>query len=249
MTSYARQADDDSLFAYARRIKARAFDQCGELLAEISTASGARTDLRGEEHEVEPREGDHPRLTKETVARDAGLSEQRKTSCGSPMFPKQFEALVDNQGAQRVLPGAARSAYRPAKAREAGRHVRMRSRALQRAPGGLLEPEAEPLPDSRLFDAPAGLGRVTWPADPSLAGLGRVTWPAAPFGGKPCRCCASGTCPPTAAPRGTRFRITPTQGLQRSSSSRSRPSKRARRWAYSSLASSTTHLHCSTRRS
>ena len=57
----------------ARQIKARAIDRCGDLLREIEPASGEHTDLDAD--------GSVPRLTRESAASDAGLSErQRKTA-------------------------------------------------------------------------------------------------------------------------------------------------------------------------
>ncbi|MET0166430.1 MAG: hypothetical protein ABWY64_18945 [Tardiphaga sp.] len=57
----------------ARQIKARAIDRCGDLLREIEPAGGERTDLDAD--------GSVPRLTRESAASDAGLSErQRKTA-------------------------------------------------------------------------------------------------------------------------------------------------------------------------
>src|SRR3954453_19497116 len=63
MASYARQAADDTFFAYARRIKARAIERCGELLAEIPSATGAHL-----------KSGSAPTLSRKDAARDAGLS-------------------------------------------------------------------------------------------------------------------------------------------------------------------------------
>src|SRR3954467_15041608 len=99
-------------------------------------APGPRLDL-------EPRVPGHPRSITE-LAMDANLSgHQRKTALRVANVPKEeFEALVYKQGAARV-PGAARSAL------HAGPRVNAFSRPTARP--RLLEPEAEPLPDSRLF--------------------------------------------------------------------------------------------------
>ncbi len=56
----------------ADRIQARAIRRCGELLRQIQPARGANQNIR---------EGDHPKVTRESVADAAGLSEhQRKTA-------------------------------------------------------------------------------------------------------------------------------------------------------------------------
>lgn len=96
MASYARQSEDETFFRYARRIKARAIDRLGELLREIPPAGGSRTDLRV--GEIEPQAGDHPRLTREQAATEAGLSEhQRKTALRVNNVPRdQFEMMVES---------------------------------------------------------------------------------------------------------------------------------------------------------
>jgi hypothetical protein len=73
MASYAKQAQDESLFKYATRIKARAIRRCGELLKAIPPAGGA--------HWESKRDGTVPAISREQAATDAGLSErQRKTA-------------------------------------------------------------------------------------------------------------------------------------------------------------------------
>src|SRR4051812_7296901 len=102
-----------------RRIKARAIERCGELLAEIAPASGSRTDLRV--GDIEPQDGAVPRLTRKDAARGACLSDhQRVTALRVANVPKeQFDALVDSR-AQPVLPGAAmRRARHPQRSGEA----------------------------------------------------------------------------------------------------------------------------------
>jgi hypothetical protein len=91
MASYARQSNDETLYKYAERIKARAIRRCGELLRQVPAANGSRTD-------VEPQEGDHPRLTREQAATDAGLSEhQRKTALRVAAVPESdFAAQVES---------------------------------------------------------------------------------------------------------------------------------------------------------
>lgn len=72
MASYARQAKDESLHKMALRIQARAIRRCGELLKQIEPGYGANQNIR---------EGDHLKVTRESAASDAGLSEhQRKTA-------------------------------------------------------------------------------------------------------------------------------------------------------------------------
>jgi hypothetical protein len=67
MASYAKQAQDDSLLNMAKRIQARAYERCGELLQQIEPGK----------NRFDSRDGDDPpnRITA------AGLSErQRKTA-------------------------------------------------------------------------------------------------------------------------------------------------------------------------
>ena len=45
LASYAKQANDETLFKMATRIRARAIQREGELLKEIEAQSGRRTDL------------------------------------------------------------------------------------------------------------------------------------------------------------------------------------------------------------
>lgn len=70
LASYARQAKDESLFRTAQRIQARAVRRCGELLKQIPSASGTRTDLQ-------PHDGAVTRLG---AAQEAGLSERQKVT-------------------------------------------------------------------------------------------------------------------------------------------------------------------------
>lgn len=90
MASYARQAADDTFFAYARRIKARAIQRCGELLAEIPPARGANQNIR---------DGADPKVTRESASAEVGISErQRKTMLRVNNVPnEQFEALVESE--------------------------------------------------------------------------------------------------------------------------------------------------------
>ena len=90
LASYAKQAQDDGLRKMADRIQARAIRRCGELLQQIQTSIGARTDL-------EPQDGAVPKLTRTQAAHDAGLSErQRKTAIRVSRIPDpEFEAAVE----------------------------------------------------------------------------------------------------------------------------------------------------------
>lgn len=94
MASYAKQAEDDTLFNFATRIKARAVRRCGDLLKEISSAQGARTD-------VQPRDGGDTksaRPTKTQTAREAGLSERQQiTATRVARIPEpDFERAVES---------------------------------------------------------------------------------------------------------------------------------------------------------
>jgi hypothetical protein len=91
LASYAKMSDDDTLRKYAERIQARAIRRCGELLRQIEPASGTRTD-------IEPREGDHPRLTRAGIAEQAGMSShQQKQAIRVAAVPEQeFTKMVDS---------------------------------------------------------------------------------------------------------------------------------------------------------
>lgn len=97
LASYAKQADDDSLRKMADRIQARAVRRAGELLKQIEPAHGARTD-------VEPREGDHPRLTRKQAAAEAGMSDhQRKSAIRVASVPApEFESQVESDNPPTV---------------------------------------------------------------------------------------------------------------------------------------------------
>lgn len=94
LASYAKQAGDTSMRDTADRIQARAIRRCGELLKEITPASGKRTDK-------EPRDAAGPRLssppTRKEAAREAGLSErQQKTALRVASVPREeFEEAVE----------------------------------------------------------------------------------------------------------------------------------------------------------
>jgi hypothetical protein len=91
LASYAKQAKDEQLKRLADRIQARAIRRCGELLKQIPQANGARTDL-------ELQDGSDPKLTRESAATDAGLSErQRKTALRVASVPEaEFLAQVES---------------------------------------------------------------------------------------------------------------------------------------------------------
>jgi len=91
LASYARQSQDESLLKMAQRIKARATRRAGELLQQIEPQQGQRSD-------VEPRAGDHPKLTRSDAARDAGYSpHQQKQAQRIASVPQdQFDAQVES---------------------------------------------------------------------------------------------------------------------------------------------------------
>lgn len=89
MASYARQAKDDSLRKMADRIQARAIRRCGELLKQIDPANGANQNIQA---------GAHPKVTRESVAESAGLSEhQRKQALRVASVPTaDFDRQVES---------------------------------------------------------------------------------------------------------------------------------------------------------
>lgn len=97
LSSYARQAKDETLRKYADRIQARAIRRLGELLKQIPLAPGARTDLQ-------PQDGTVPKLTREGVANDAGISErQRKTALRVANIPeREFENQLNSDAPPTV---------------------------------------------------------------------------------------------------------------------------------------------------
>jgi hypothetical protein len=96
LASYARQAEDSSLRQMADRIQARAIRRCGELLKQIEPDKGGRPS--------ETQEGALPRLTRTTVATEAGLSEhQRKTALRVASVPADvFEREVESEAPPTV---------------------------------------------------------------------------------------------------------------------------------------------------
>ena len=93
MASYAKQADDDALFAMATKIKARAIRRCGELLREIPDAKGRP--ING---------GGAPTISRRSVAAEAGLSkDQQVTATRVARIPEpEFEELVESDAPPTV---------------------------------------------------------------------------------------------------------------------------------------------------
>lgn len=89
IATYARMANDDTLRVTAVRIQERAYRRGGELLKQIAPANGANQNIR---------EGDHPKVTRESAARDAGLSEhQRKVALRLASIPEdKFERALES---------------------------------------------------------------------------------------------------------------------------------------------------------
>ena len=91
IASYARQADDFELEAYARRIRLRAVRRCGELLRTFDARGGDRT------------KGALPlgfaRHSRADVAKAAGLTEHKaRTAVEIAKIPEaEFEAAVEKQ--------------------------------------------------------------------------------------------------------------------------------------------------------
>jgi hypothetical protein len=87
LASYAKQIDDKEMEKNARRIRARANDQCGKLLRKIKPQPGARTD--------KPNRGTP---TRSKAASEAGLSkDQAATALRVNAVPSEsFEAQVES---------------------------------------------------------------------------------------------------------------------------------------------------------
>lgn len=92
LASYAKQADDESLFTMAVRIQARAIRRCGELLKEVAPAKGKRSDL-------EPGGGAPPKLSRKEAASEAGLSrDQARNALRVANVPKEdFDEAVESE--------------------------------------------------------------------------------------------------------------------------------------------------------
>ena len=89
LASYAKQANDDTLWQMATRIQMRASRRCGELLAAIAPHPGGRPKTR---------DANGPSFSRARAAFDAGLSErQRKTVLRVASVSKEeFEEAVES---------------------------------------------------------------------------------------------------------------------------------------------------------
>ena len=89
LASYGRQANDDTLVHMAMRIQARAIRKAGELLQNISSAQGMRTDRL--------REGDRPKSPRNEAAREAGFSEhqQKQALRVANLDEDEFEQAIE----------------------------------------------------------------------------------------------------------------------------------------------------------
>jgi hypothetical protein len=89
LASYAKQAEDETLFKTAMRIKGRAIRRVGELLKQIETRRGSNQNIR---------EGARPKVeTRQSVAEAAGLSShQQKQALRIAELPKrEFEKAIE----------------------------------------------------------------------------------------------------------------------------------------------------------
>jgi hypothetical protein len=95
MAAYARMAKDDSLKVMAMRIQARALRRAGLLMRQIAPAHGANQNIQ---------DGTVPKVTRESAATDAGLSErQRKTALRIANVPAdEFERSLDSDAPPTV---------------------------------------------------------------------------------------------------------------------------------------------------
>jgi hypothetical protein len=89
LASYARQADDETLFRLAKRIQGRAVRRCGELLKQIEPAKN--------QHDAANR-ADKGDLTRTEAAEQAGMSlHQQRTAVRVANVPAdQFEQAVES---------------------------------------------------------------------------------------------------------------------------------------------------------
>ncbi len=89
MASYAKQADDDSMFKMASKIHARAVTRCGELLKSFSPSEkpGRKKNC-----------GSNPTISRSQAAKDAGLSRDQKVQAlRLANIPKdEFEGLIES---------------------------------------------------------------------------------------------------------------------------------------------------------
>lgn len=93
LASYAKQADDKTLQKYAERVRARAANRAGELLKQIEPQNGG--DRKSDQYQSE---GDHTLITRESAARDAGMSKhQQVQAIRIANLPKEnFEQQVES---------------------------------------------------------------------------------------------------------------------------------------------------------
>ena len=98
MASYAKQADDDSLFKMAVKIQARAIKRCGELLREFKPGKGGRPKKNGKPG------GELPLVSRAQAARDAGMSrDQKRTALRVASIPDdEFEEAVESDNPPTV---------------------------------------------------------------------------------------------------------------------------------------------------
>lgn len=91
LASYAKQADDDSLYKTAMRIQARAQRRAGELLAEMDPGRGGRPSGKPMSSPTQ--------VSRSKAAREAGLSpRQKNTALRVANIPKEeFETAVDSE--------------------------------------------------------------------------------------------------------------------------------------------------------
>ncbi len=96
LASYARQSKDDRLRKMAIRIQARAIRRCGELLREIESGQGTRTDKL--------HDGAVAKSTRTQAAETAGLSERQKvTALRVANVPEPvFTAAVESESPPTV---------------------------------------------------------------------------------------------------------------------------------------------------
>src|ERR1019366_7293595 len=86
LSSYARQAEDESLHLYADRIQGRAIRRCGELLKQIEPSKGGQPTHDG------------AGTSRTKAATDAGLSERQKvTALRVASVPQEdFERQIES---------------------------------------------------------------------------------------------------------------------------------------------------------
>jgi hypothetical protein len=110
LAAYARQAKDDSLAVYARRIQARALRRAGELLKDVPR--GDEATRYGRDGTVPPGDStsyENP-VGRAKAADQAGLSErQRKTALRVAAIPaEEFDCAIESQAPPTVTELAAR---------------------------------------------------------------------------------------------------------------------------------------------